>query len=64
MANVIRAKKPRVAVDPNGSGVIRVDGETIVILRDMAYQANMPVGEMAGILIKYAANDTVIERED
>ena len=38
MANVIVAKKPKVTIDSrNGSGVIRVDGETIAILRDMAF---------------------------
>lgn len=65
MANVITVKKPKVSVDPrNGSGVIRIDGEAIAILRDLAFQANMNIGEMAGNLIKYAAADTVIERED
>lgn len=65
MANVIVVKKPKVTVDPrNGSGVIRIDGETIEILRDMAFQAHMSIGEMAGNLIKYAAADTVIEQEE
>lgn len=62
MANVIVAKKPKTTVDPrNGSGVIRVDGETINIIKDLAFQAHMTIGEMAGNLIKYAAADTVIE---
>lgn len=65
MANVIIAKKPKVNVDSrNGSGVIRVDGETVAILRDLSFQAHMAIGEMAGNLIKYAAADTVIEQED
>lgn len=63
MANVIIAKKPEVTVDVrSGSGVIRVDGETIAILRDLAFQAHMSIGAMAGNLIKYAAADTVIEQ--
>lgn len=65
MANVIVAKKPKVTIDPrNGSGVIRVSGETISILQDLAFQAHMSVGGMADNLIRYAAADTVIEQED
>ena len=64
MSNIIIAKKPIVSVNARGnSGVIRVDGETISILQDMAFQAHMSIGAIAGNLIKYAAADTVIMKE-
>ena len=65
MPNVIVAKKPKIKTDvQNKSGVIRVDGETIAILQDLAFQAHMGIGAMAGNLIKYAEADTVIEVEE
>lgn len=64
MANVIVVEKPRIKIDRSNSGVIRIDGETAAVLRELAFQAHMSIGAMASNLIKYAAADTIIELEE
>ncbi len=65
MANVIKVKKPQITITPGrNSGVIRIDAEAASLLQELAYHARMSVAEMASNLIKYAANNTVIETED
>ena len=63
MANVIVVEKPHIKMDQSNSGVIRIDGEAAVILRELAFQAHMSISAMASHLIKYAAADTIIELE-
>ena len=64
MANIIVVEKPHIKMDRGNSGVIRIDGETAVILRELAFQAHMSISAMASNLIKYAAADTIIELEE
>lgn len=65
MANIIKVKKPQISITPGrNSGVIRIDSEAAVILQELAYNARMSISEMASNLIKYAADNTVIETEE
>lgn len=65
MANVIKVKKPQISMTPGkNSCVIRIDLESAGLLQELAYNARMSIAEMASNLIKYAADNTVIEMED
>ena len=65
MVNVIKAKKPYNPVKKGrNTGLVRIDAEAAGLLCGIAYEAHMTVSETASRLIKYAAENTVVETEE